>query len=478
MSKGLTISSFHTYFPLPHSILVDGADSIPTSSHTLQQSLNVEEEVDQFNSYPSSTNLTSQVGMDETTSDFEVVPPVEVEAGMNSVLDVAAALAMFQDTTATATIPGSASNVANETSADGSITSHLMTSTQDEVGSVTGAGGRDVFDNPLFGFHEYDLESLVEHDCILSTIIDNDLPQDTIPHSIAYDAKDYFKDEKECMLLFGQKKFVYKDKECFIPRRGHFYCNVKGCSVIVPFTYRKDKEAYVIKSCIERKTGVASLCLEHNHPTNDVHIDGYVYVKHEQDLTSAERSFIENIALVKPGIPSIKEALGKKFLLRDFDKDMLHRLANKARADVLGKDRHQLGKLREQGQRVHQAGGIWKEHIDPDTWRLCGTLMQTSVQREFALEFGAYFNEGDGTHSTNMYGLIAFLNVTVDSLGKSVILGIATMESENTERIVEAAEEFGLSTNVPNESAHLHPTIVEGIPIKNRLHRIVPRQHF
>ena len=130
LSKGLTISSFS----LPHSILVDDADTIPTSSHTLQQSLNVEEEVDQSNLYPSSTNVTSQDCMDETTSDFEVVPPVEVAACMNSVLDTAAALAMFQDTTDTATIPG-CTNVANETSADG-ITSHLMTSTQDEVVSL------------------------------------------------------------------------------------------------------------------------------------------------------------------------------------------------------------------------------------------------------------------------------------------------------------------------------------------------------
>ena len=88
--------------------------------------------------------------------------------------------------------------------------------------------------------------------------------------------------------------------------------------------------------------------------------------------------------------------MGKKFLKRDYDQTMLRRVANKARADHFGKDRHQLSKLREQGRRAIESGGVWKEHICEETWRLCGTLMQTRVQREFALENGSHFIELDG----------------------------------------------------------------------------------
>jgi len=289
------------------------------------------------------------------------------------------------------------------------------------------------------------------------------------PSDLAYDAKDYFSKE-DSTSLFGCETFHYRGRDCSFPKRGHFYCTKDGCLFFVPWTYVKKSRGYVIKPSVAKRNGPdMDLCLQHNHPVNQVLIEGYVYIKNEANLTVEEREFIENIALVNPGTPSIKEAMGKKFVKRDFCQNMLRRVANKARADHFGKDRHQLSKLREQGRRAIESGGVWKEHICEETWRLCGTLMQTSIQREFALENGSHFIELDGTHDTNMYGLIAIIHVTVDCCGRTVILGIATMKSEHSDGIVESAKVFGLSPAVPNDDAHKYPDEIDGIVINNRL---------
>ena len=120
------------------------------------------------------------------------------------------------------------------------------------------------------------------------------------------------------------------------------------------------------------------------------------------------------------------------------------------------------------GRSIIQSGGVWQESISEQTFRLNGLLMQTAGQRSFAREFGTSFCEVDGTHDTTMYGNIAVLFTTVDSLGKSIIAGVATMEAENSKDIIKAADQFGLSCEIPKELPHVYPAEVESIPINNR----------
>ena len=288
---------------------------------------------------------------------------------------------------------------------------------------------------------------------------------------LAYDAKAYFSKEK-AMEKFSRETFTHKLKERSIPMRGEWLCTHPSCTFSVPFSYYKVDEAYVIKDGIEdKKTGKRMFCLDHNHQTTEVHIDGYVNVQKESDLTDEERLFLENIALLNAGSPSIKVALSKKFILRDFSKDLINRVVRRVRDDHFGKDRNQLPELRQSGQRAIQSGGIWVEDISPETWRLRGTLKQTYMQRAYALEFGGYFDEADGTHGTNKYGLIAVVHVGVDSLGYSAILGIATMESENTKGIVESARKFGISSIHEDEQMLTEACAIEGIAIENRVAR-------
>jgi len=104
------------------------------------------------------------------------------------------------------------------------------------------------------------------------------------PSDLAYDAKDYFS-KADSTGLFGSETFHYRGRDCSFPKRGHFYCTKDGCLFFVPWTYVKKSRGYIIKPSVTKRNGPdMDLCLQHNHPVNQVLIEGYVYVKNEANL--------------------------------------------------------------------------------------------------------------------------------------------------------------------------------------------------
>jgi hypothetical protein len=229
--------------------------------------------------------------------------------------------------------------------------------------------------------------------------------------------------------------------------------------------------AYAIQPFIEYKDTNGFLqqrpfTLLHNHELDELVIDGYVLIKREYD-------FIASNALTYPRIAKLKHALENKCGRRDgrdYCQKLLTRVINWVFDQHFGKDRHQLPELRKTDKDIIARGGVWEEDID-DRRQLIGTHRQTPTQRELAFEYGGYFVETDGTHSTNKYGLIAKVDVSVDCLGKSIIVGVSTMQSENALDNTKSSNLFGLSSRQEGESKE-NPgevLIIDDVPVNNRV---------
>ena len=93
--------------------------------------------------------------------------------------------------------------------------------------------------------------------------------------------------------------------------------------------------------------------------------------------------------------------------------------------------------------------GILEEELD-ESRHLVGMHLQTPRQCDHAFEYECYFNETDGIHSTNKYGLIAKVDTSVCCVCRSVICGLSTMQSENTLDIAKSAQLFGLLSRLEN----------------------------
>ena len=285
------------------------------------------------------------------------------------------------------------------------------------------------------------------------------------PSELAYYCNTYF-NEEDSKKAFGCTQVTIKDKLRSIPRRLRFYCTHKTCLWSVGWAWSHDKKVYQVTTHFSQSKIKYDHCLGHNHPTQTVNVDGYIFVSKEDDLTPEEKKFIEYNSHSNGGIPDLKVAMMKEFQdkKRDYCDKLLSRWRKKHLDNYYGPDRHQMGKLRTAGLQVRDEGGVWIEDHD-ETWRLNGTTKQTFIQREYAKEFGGFI-EVDGTYGTNAYGFIAGLYIGVCSLYFSTIFGLNTMPAENTHDIARSCEKFSLcnDSNPPSDVVHM-----EQVPISNKV---------
>ena len=89
---------------------------------------------------------------------------------------------------------------------------------------------------------------------------------------------------------------------------------------------------------------------------------------------------------------------------------------------------------------------------------------QTLRQCDHAFKYGGYFNETDGTDSTNTYGLIAKVDTSVCCLSRSVICGLSVMQLENTSDMTKSVQLFGLLSRLETETKDtpVEPMVIDG----------------
>jgi len=259
----------------------------------------------------------------------------------------------------------------------------------------------------------------------------------------------------EAMELFGVPNHDGKA----IYRRFQFYCNHNGtCPYRIPVSFFKRKKVFRILDHgghDEKKIGTTAHNINHDHTIEAMTVsleDGTVLVKNEGDLTLEEEAFIKEKSLELIGMSKMQLRLRENFLGRSFDSQMLHRIKNSHLNAMFGKDRHRLPQLMQKGEATKAKGGVWEPIICTNTFRLQGTNYQEVKMREYAEEFGQCCTFADGTHGTNVYGIVTVPFTTVDSLGLSVISGISTMLNENSVDIIRSCGLFGLSGRLPDKS--------------------------
>ena len=302
------------------------------------------------------------------------------------------------------------------------------------------------------------------------------------------DSKGSFEPD-EALALFGVKNFTDDSgKEFGIPRRGRYYCSHKGdncnqdgdggtkrrgsgCTFNVAFSYFKKTGSYHIS---DNKDAVnasypTNLCLAHSHDTVDVGIDGYILVKKQKDMSSAEVEYVQGMALLGSRMPKIQHAMSVKFRKknRTYDSQMLHRIVKNEKDSVFGPNRHRIPELMAMGSEVRSKGGHWEVELS-DTMKLEGTRLQTALQKQYALQYGSYFVTVDGTYGTNKYGLTALPWITADCLGLSQLCGMTTSLSENSKDVISSGRLFMIASVPDDESAD--PSVVsyswQYLPVK------------
>ena len=90
-------------------------------------------------------------------------------------------------------------------------------------------------------------------------------------------------------------------------------------------------------------------------------------------------------------------------------------------------------------------GGTFVPEVCSDFLVYEGGHIEKKLMKEYAQTYGQYFACVDGTNGTNQYGLICVPHTSVDCLGKSVIVGVSFMRTENGVDIKKELTVFSMS---------------------------------
>ncbi len=221
----------------------------------------------------------------------------------------------------------------------------------------------------------------------------------------------------------------------------------------------------------------------HNHEVtlsnrcSDKVVGGYVMVEKMEQLTQQEKDDIMKHARANLTPPSVlREILFKTYGRMYSEKLILNAVQYAKKISTLMMDRdNSMNDFYAEMESVRQQGGKFK-----DSKRGDGTLKTVFIQTKSMLEFASKYHKVvvvDATFGTNKYGLKLVPYVGIDCLGKSQIMGIAFLPTENGCEIFEALGFFGLknkgSTLVTDDHS-CYPRLAE----EAGMHHLLCSYHF
>jgi len=127
----------------------------------------------------------------------------------------------------------------------------------------------------------------------------------------------------------------------------------------------------------------------------------------------------------------IRTLLSKSFPGHLYSDKLLHNYIHKLRS-LRSRD-NPINKLLDYGTKLNSNGGLFVTRVDSDN-RVNHIVIQTATQKLFQEEYGDFFVI-DGTHGTNIHGMILILPCVVDCLGKTKPIGTILCKSESFEDI-------------------------------------------
>ena len=268
---------------------------------------------------------------------------------------------------------------------------------------------------------------------------------------MCYTSNETFSDV-EATTLFGHAR---RNDEGKVLKRGQVYCKKisQGCSFCVPFSYLKKPGYYRIQEFGKKVrsaylTGkfTHNLCHNHSHTCGTTLLDGVAFTQDRKNLTSTEISLIQQLSTgVSNQANQIQVTLREQFPDRSFDSKLIRRVKTDYLDKIWGVDRHRIADFINFGMKLASEGGTSVPEVCRDSLVYEGGHIQTKLMKEYAQTYGQYFACIDGTHGTNQYGLIYVPHTSVDCLGKSVIVGVSFMRTENGVDIKKGLTVFSMS---------------------------------
>jgi hypothetical protein len=236
-----------------------------------------------------------------------------------------------------------------------------------------------------------------------------------------------------------------------IPGGGQSYQRLVGCcphagsGCEFRVTFRLTEDLCGGNAAYKRDNSVAC---EHNHNVAGIApmrvVQGYEMKERMDQLTPEERSDIMKHSRANLTPPSVlRDILFQSYKTMYSERLVLNamRTAKAIFSRMLDGDTS-MNKFYAELDDIREAGGRWKDSKRGDG-SLKTVFIQTKTMRNFAEK---YFKVVvvDATFGTNKHGLKLVPYVGIDALGKTQIMGIAYLPTENGAEIFEALDFFGL----------------------------------
>ena len=221
---------------------------------------------------------------------------------------------------------------------------------------------------------------------------------------------------------------------------------------------------------------------QHNHTVSASsplisEVNGYKMVERMEQLTQEEKCDIMKHARAGLTPPSVlRDFLFKTYTRMYSERLILNamRTAKAVHARMLDGDTS-MNKFYEELDKVREEGGRWKDSKRGDG-SLKTVFIQTRSMHRFAEQYFTVVIV-DATFGTNKYGLKLVPYVGIDALGKTQLMGIAFLPTENGTEIFEALDFFGLkragSTLVTDDHSCYPKLAAEA-----KMHHLLCAYHF
>ena len=167
-------------------------------------------------------------------------------------------------------------------------------------------------------------------------------------------------------------------------------------------------------------------------------------VNYERDLTKNESLMIQLLSCSKVSITHIATSLESMYENRAYTPVLLKRLRQKHLHAKYGEDMHDLPSLFKKCNQVKAEGGVFEIVPSPQDFGFKSIHFQTKLMHEYAVIYSE-LRIADGTHALSQYDFVFVIFCTIDCLLRTVITGVTSHFSENSEAIIEGVN-------------HLYPT--------------------
>ena len=158
----------------------------------------------------------------------------------------------------------------------------------------------------------------------------------------------------------------------------------------------------------------------------------------------------------------IRNHLSSIFQSRDYDYDLVYRIAHQAKVDLYGGDEDMVNKFIELGEKIRREGGIFEIRHSVDG-QITDVFVVPANLKKYAEQYADFITH-DGSFDMNEYKFTTMFTCMVDALFKTVLFGFSICNSENSKHIITSLKIFGLDKegiNFMTDEGTAYPVVAD-----------------